>query len=85
MRVRFSGVDTNLLGGSSEIELVGNEINDILEDFGRKFPEAHKTLVQPSGTLRPFARLYVNGKILHSNVQLKPSDRLEFIQAVAGG
>ncbi len=76
-------------GSKKEIELEGSKVKDILSSMSERYSTLHSKVCEDNGSVRKFVNLYVNGvdikKLNNLDTELKESDKLTIIPAVAGG
>ena len=77
------------LAGESLVAVVANTPAQAIEALAAHSMELRDALFEPSGELRKFVRIAVNGKLLVQNEQLKDTIeadvQLAIILAIAGG
>lgn len=88
MRVFISATLRSFFGRSSEIELKGNSIGEILEEMLNKYPEAKQGLLGDDGSLRSFIRIFAGEEDITDEPfdrELTGIDQLLFLPMIAGG
>jgi molybdopterin synthase sulfur carrier subunit len=69
-----------------EVEAQGRTLEELLADLDRRFPGIRFRVIDEQGALRPHMRLFVNGaQVRELALELRPSDEVQFIQALSGG
>ena len=69
-----------------EVEAQGGTLEELLADLDRRFPGIRFRVIDEQGALRPHMRLFVNGaQVRELARELRPSDEVQFIQALSGG
>ena len=69
-----------------EVEAQGSTLEELLTDLDRRYPGLRFRVIDEQGALRPHMRLFVNGaQVRELALDLRPSDEVQFIQALSGG
>jgi len=69
-----------------EVEAQGRTLEELLADLDRRYPGFRFRVIDEQGDLRPHMRLFVNGaQVRELALELRPSDEVQFIQALSGG
>ena len=69
-----------------EVEAQGRTLEELLADLDRRYPGIRFRVIDEQGALRPHMRLFVNGaQVRELSLALRPSDEVQFIQALSGG
>jgi len=69
-----------------EVEAQGGTLEELLADLDRRYPGLRFRVIDEQGALRPHMRLFVNGtQVRELARELRPSDEVQFIQALSGG
>jgi len=69
-----------------EVEAQGRTLEELLADLDRRYPGIRFRVIDEQGELRPHMRLFVNGAQVRAlALELRPSDEVQFIQALSGG
>ncbi len=74
--------------GEAEISVEGATVFACLEAVEAKFPGFLAQVLDASGAVHGFVKLFVNGETIDSSnllLTLAPEDRLEVLAAIAGG
>ena len=74
--------------GEAEISVEGATVLACLEAVEAKFPGFLAQVLDGSGVVHGFVKLFVNGETIDSSalsLGLAPEDRLEVLAAIAGG
>jgi len=69
-----------------EVEAEGRSLAELFADLDRRYPGLRFRVVDEQGALRPHMRVFVNGaQVRELGIELRPSDEVQFIQALSGG
>ncbi len=69
-----------------EVEAVGGNVNELLEDLNRSFPGIRFRMIDEQDAIRPHMKIFVNGEqVFGLNVLLQPADEVHILQALSGG
>jgi molybdopterin converting factor small subunit len=69
-----------------EVEAEGRTLEELLADLDRRYPGLRFRVVDEQGALRPHMRVFVNGaQVRELGIELRPTDEVQFIQALSGG
>jgi len=69
-----------------EVEAEGRSLEELFLDLDRRYPGLRFRVVDEQGALRPHMRVFVNGaQVRELGIELRPSDEVQFIQALSGG
>ena len=75
--------------GQALVTLLGETVNEALDDLVKQFPDMRTHLFNEGGKLRSFVNLYLNGKDIRHlegmDTYLAKGDKLMIIPAIAGG
>jgi sulfur carrier protein ThiS len=74
--------------GLGEIEVRGSTVLECLEAVEARHPGFRELVLDPSGGLHRFVRLFVNGEQLDRDAlgtPIRESDQLEILAAIGGG
>jgi molybdopterin synthase sulfur carrier subunit len=74
--------------GQAEVEVEGETVRACIEAVGQQFPGFLEQVVDASGSVHRFVKLFVNEvAIERSDVDrvVEPGDRVEVLAAIAGG
>jgi len=78
-----------LTGGRDTITAEGATVAALLESADRQYPGIRARILDDAGQLRRFVNLYVNGEDVRFlqglNTDVKDSDELSIVPAIAGG
>ena len=88
MNVVLSGNLRRYTDFEGEVELDATSVSEALEAIVAKFPNLRPVVYDADSKLRSVHRLYLNGDVLEGeNVDrdLKPTDELGILTAIAGG
>ena len=74
---------------NSELELVGNTVDDVLKNLLSEYPEAENALFDKNGELRAFINVFLDGVHIDElngfNTEVKDGAEIMLIPAIAGG
>jgi len=71
---------------SPEVNARGATLAELLRDLDRQFPGLRFRMIDEQERLRPHMRIFVNGEQVRAlDRALRPSDRVQIIQALSGG
>ena len=69
-----------------EVEAQGRSLEELFADLDRLYPGLRFRVVDEQGALRPHMRVFVNGaQVRELALALRPTDEVQFIQALSGG
>ena len=87
--LNLPSVLTPLTGGQHTIEASGATVGAALEDVITRFPSLSPRLRDESGAPYPFVTIYLNDEDIRFiggfDAEVRPSDELSVVPAVAGG
>lgn len=87
--VRVPGPLRVLTGGAADVELRAATVRDALAELDRKHPGVAARVLDASGAVRPFVRLFVGasdiGELAGLDTALADRDELAIVPAIAGG
>ena len=85
MRVRIPG-PLQPYTGAPEVEATGATLGELLLDLDRQFRGLRFRVIDEQDRMRPHMRFFVNGEqVFELNGQVKPTDKVQIIQALSGG
>ena len=71
------------------VEVDADNLADMVDAMEEQFPGIKERLIDESGALRHFVNIYVNGEDVQFlqglDTEIKPSDEVSIVPAVAGG
>ncbi len=71
---------------SSNIDVKGNTINELLADLDKQFPGIRFRVINEQEEIREHIRIFVNKEaILDLNTPVKEKDDIQILQALSGG
>jgi sulfur-carrier protein len=83
------GLLTDCVGGQRTVSLRGATLGEAIRVMNDTYPRLAGHLYRENGQLRPHVLLFYNEdnvKVIPDlNIELKPGDRLQILQAVSGG
>ena len=72
-----------------ELDSDGKNVEEVLADLCRKFPELKQNLYEDEGSIRNFINIYVNDEDIRyvdgMQTGLKDGDRIQIVPSIAGG
>lgn len=75
--------------GKSEVQVQGNTVAEVMDDFLRQYPALRPHLYNGNGELRAFVNLFLNEENIRDlqggETPLQQNDRLVLIPSIAGG
>ncbi|MBF0274289.1 MAG: MoaD/ThiS family protein [Nitrospinae bacterium] len=78
-----------LTNNESEVEISGSNVKELLTNLEAAHPGFNERLYDESGSLRRFINIYVNEEDIRfldgENTEVKDSDEVSIIPAIAGG
>ncbi|MDX6690219.1 MAG: sulfur-carrier protein [Solirubrobacteraceae bacterium] len=83
--VRLRGQLEKLAGGTSEVELDGETVADLLQSLERDYSALEGWVLDERGVLRPHIHVFVNGEPAEPDTPAGASDRVEILPAISGG
>lgn len=89
IKVRIPTPLRKLTNGSDEVAADGKTIKELIDDLEKNYPGLKERICEPDGRLRRFVNLYLNDEDIrfkkNMDTELKDSDELSIIPAIAGG
>ena len=78
-----------LAGGAAEVELDADNVAALIEALGAKHTGLRERLLEPSGEVRRFVRIFVNEEDIRfledMRTKLSDGDTVAIVPAIAGG
>ena len=78
-----------LAGGAAELELDADNVAALIEALGAKHTGLRERLLEPSGEVRRFVRIFVNEEDIRfledMRTKLSDGDTVAIVPAIAGG
>ena len=75
--------------GQSEIEVIGDRVEDILQELFETYPDIKKHLIEDNGQLRNFVNIFINGNDIRQNggldAEIPTNSDIRIIPSIAGG
>jgi sulfur carrier protein ThiS len=75
--------------GEAEIEVPAGTVRECIDAVEHHFPGFRPLVIDPSGNVHHFVKLFLNGDQLPNGsaleLKVKEKDRLEILSAIAGG
>ncbi|HXC62087.1 MAG TPA: MoaD/ThiS family protein [Nitrospiria bacterium] len=88
-KVRIPSPLRPLTAGQGQVDGVGSNIKDLIENLEKKFPGMKTRLYDETGNLRRFVNIYVNEEDIRflkgEDTTLKEGDEISIVPAIAGG
>lgn len=88
-KVRIPTPLRKLTNGSDEVTAAGKNVAEIIEDLEKNYPGLKERICEGDGKLRRFVNIYLNDEDIrfknNLETELKDSDELSIIPAIAGG
>lgn len=87
--IRVPGALRTLTGGASDVEVSAGSVRDALAELERRHPGIAAKLLDQSGAVKPFIRIYVGpddiGSLAGLDTSVGDRDEIAIIPAIAGG
>ncbi len=83
--VRLRGQLEKLAGGTSELQLEGDTVADLLATLEREHAQLEGWVLDERGELRPHINIFVNGEPAGPATSTGADDKLEILPAISGG
>lgn len=78
-----------LTGDKGEVEVMGETVQEVIDNLEKQFPGVKERLCDEQGQLRRFVNIYLNNEdvrfLQQEKTQIKEGDKLSIIPAIAGG
>ncbi len=78
-----------LAGGQARVAVEASDVDSLIEALGAAHPGLKERLLEPSGELRRYVRLFVNEEdirfLQERRTTLAPGDTVTIVPAIAGG
>jgi molybdopterin synthase sulfur carrier subunit len=74
--------------GLDQYETSAQNVNDLLDSLGNRFPELKPHLRDDNGQVRRFLNIYINDedvRFLDKNYQFAEGDEITLVPSIAGG
>jgi molybdopterin synthase sulfur carrier subunit len=89
IRVQIPAALRPLTGGAAEVEVEAQDVAGLVRALGERHHGLSERLLDPSGQLRSYVRIFVNEEDIRSLkdtlTPLKPGDTVAIVPAIAGG
>ncbi len=89
IKVRIPTPLRKLTNGSDEVSADGSTIKELIDDLEKNYPGLKERICESDGRLRRFVNLYLNDEDIrfkkNMDTELKDSDEISIIPAIAGG
>lgn len=87
--IRVPSALRTLTGGASDVEVSAATVRDALAELDRKHPGVAAKVLDGSGAVKPFIRIYVGpddiGSLSGLDTNVVERDEISIIPAIAGG
>ena len=87
--IRIPGALRALTGGAADIEVPAGTVRDALAELDRRHPGIAARVLDASGSVKPFIRIYVGpediGALSGLDTAVAERDEIAIIPAIAGG
>jgi molybdopterin converting factor small subunit len=83
--VRLRGQLKKLAGESSDHELSGGSVMELLRELEREHPGLDGWIVDESGAIRRHINVFVNGERVGADDAVGPDDTVDILPAISGG
>jgi molybdopterin converting factor small subunit len=87
--IRIPGALRALTGGAADVEVAAPTVRDALVELDRKHPGIAARLLDSTGAVKPFIRIYVGpediGALAGLDTRIADRDEIAIIPAIAGG
>jgi sulfur-carrier protein len=88
-QVKIPPVLRSSVGGSSEVEVEGASVGDVLQSLAGRYPDTRDQLFSSEGELNRYVNVYVNDEDVRVQdglqTAVKPGDTVVILPAMAGG
>jgi molybdopterin synthase sulfur carrier subunit len=88
-QVKIPPVLRSSVGGSSEVEVEGASVGDVLQSLAGRYPDTRDQLFSSEGELNRYVNVYVNDEDVRVQdglqTPVKPGDTVVILPAMAGG
>jgi molybdopterin converting factor small subunit len=74
-----------LAGGSSELNVDGSTLGEVIERLEGDFPKLTGWVTDERGSVRPHVNLFLNGERAGLEARVQPEDRIHVLPAISGG
>ena len=87
--IRIPSALRTFTGGNSDVDVTAATVRDAIADLERRHPGIAAKILDGSGTVKPFIRIFVGsddiGGLAGLDTQLAERDEVSIIPAIAGG
>jgi molybdopterin converting factor small subunit len=87
--IRIPSALRTLTGGASDIDVAAATVRDALVELDRRHPGVAAKVLDASGAVKPFIRIYVRAEDIGDqaglDTQVGERDDIDIIPAIAGG
>ena len=87
--IRVPSALRNFTGGASDVDVTATTVRDALADLDRRHPGIAARLLDASGDVKPFIRIFVGsediGGLAGLDTKLTERDEVAIVPAIAGG
>ncbi|MBA2539716.1 MAG: MoaD/ThiS family protein [Deltaproteobacteria bacterium] len=87
--IRVPSALRTFTGGNADVETTATTVRDAIADLDRRHPGIAARILDGSGAVKPFIRLFVGadeiGSLAGLDTQLTDRDEMSIVPAIAGG
>lgn len=87
--IRVPSALRTFTGGTADVETTATTVRDALADLDRRHPGIAARIVDASGAVKPFIRVFVGpddiGDLAGLDTELRERDEVSIVPAIAGG
>ncbi len=87
--IRIPSALRTLTGGASDVEVTAATVRDALVELDRRHPGVGARVLDGTGTVKPFIRIFVGpediGGLQGLDTKIGPKDEIDIVPAIAGG
>jgi len=87
--IRVPSALRSFTGGNSDVETEATTVRDALADLERRHPGIAARILDSSGAVKPFIKIFVGpddiGGLAGLDTKLDPRDEVAIVPAIAGG
>ena len=87
--IRVPSALRSFTGGNADVETTATTVRDAIADLERRHPGIAARILDGSGAVKPFIRLFVGadeiGALAGLDTQLTERDEMSIVPAIAGG
>lgn len=87
--IRVPSALRTFTGGTADVETTATTVRDALADLDRRHPGIAARILDASGAVKPFIRVFVGpddiGDLAGLDTELRERDEVSIVPAIAGG